>query len=423
MRIGLSYMLEWMLRGRLAQNTLLATGWMVVRVAAQALWVIVIAHAIGPRGYGMFAGMAGLATALGALTGFGFGVLMLQDTSRNHAFFSVSWKRALWMASASGITLWGIYLLIAPVIVGTQVGLATYMAVGLPELVCFPLTIIASYAFQAHERMGWAGLLYTLIPAGNILAAGTFLLFAAHRTLTAYLPFHAIGSMLAATCAITLVYVLLEPKAAPFSLNSRDTREGIGFSLMRLIETGVTSLDKTLVLKLAGSEVAGIYSSAYRLVSVLAIPATSLGMAALPRLFRTYVEDPTKHCILVRRLVGMTCIYGLIAALAAWMLGDMLPLLLGPHFSAASQAARWLALSPLLYGLYTLGCNVLVTSHRRYLRVLAQASGLVLLLITALLFVPRYGLKGAVAMLLITQTTTALLLWSLARFTKVISRP
>ena len=47
-------------RHRLAQNTVLATGWQGIRVALQAVWVVLLARAIGPGGYGSFAGMAGL---------------------------------------------------------------------------------------------------------------------------------------------------------------------------------------------------------------------------------------------------------------------------------------------------------------------------------------------------------------------------
>lgn len=421
MRVSPSSMIRRIPTGRLARNTVLATGWMGVRVAAQALWVVMIARAIGPDGYGLFAGMAGLASALGALTGLGFGVLMLQDTSRDRANFPVAWKRALLLASGSGAVLWVLYLAIAPALIQTRIGILPFAAVGLPELICFPLTVLASYAFQAHERMGWAGALYVLIPVGNLLAAGAFLLWAKAPALEFYLPFHAAASVLAAVCAIALVRVLLSPPAVPFSLQRRDVREGFGFSLMRLVETGMTSLDKTLVLKLAGSEVAGIYSSAYRLVAVLAIPATSLGMAALPRLFRTYEQGREPHARLVRTLVGITFVYGILAGFAAWALSDILPFLLGQSFGPAAQAARWLALSPLLYGFYALGCNVLVTSRRRYLRVFAQAAGIALLLIAALLCVPGFGLKGAVAMLLITQAATALLLWALARFGRAAS--
>src|SRR5690348_17708871 len=69
---------------RLVRNTILATGWQGIRVALQAVWVVLLARALGPGEYGSFAGMSGLATAMGSLTGLGFGMLMIQDASRNH---------------------------------------------------------------------------------------------------------------------------------------------------------------------------------------------------------------------------------------------------------------------------------------------------------------------------------------------------
>lgn len=405
---------------RLAHNTALATGWQGVRVALQAAWVILLARAIGPGDYGSFAGMAGLAAALGALTGLGFGMLMIQDASRNREDFAPAWKRALILTLGSGFALWGLYMATAPLLFRVH-NVWLYAAIGLPELVCLPVTLVASYAFQLHERMGWAGALFSLSAVGNLFAVLIFLGFSPGHALRYYLPFHAAISVLAGASAVGLVLVLLAPPKARFEISRRDVREGMGFSLMRIADTGMTSLDKTLVLLLAGSHIAGIYGSAYRLVAVLAMPATSLGMAALPRLFRihtTGTDAPARKSGLVGVLLAATAAYGVIAAVLAYLLSGVLPILFGAAFAQAAQAARWLAISPLLYGLYTLGCNILVTSHRRTLRVLAQAAGIAILAITALVWIPRFGLKGAVGMLLFSQGATALLLWVLVRWNR-----
>src|SRR5262249_835319 len=160
-----------------------------------------------------------------------------------------------------------------------------FLGIGIPEILCFPLTYVASYAFQVHERLGWAGALNALIPLGNLAAVAGFLILAPRHSLGFYLPFHTAFAVVAAMLGLLLVHKLLRPSAATLSIRRRDAREALGFSLMRLADNGLTSLDKTLVLLLAGSEIAGIYSSAYRLVVVMATPATSLGVAALPRLF------------------------------------------------------------------------------------------------------------------------------------------
>lgn len=400
-------------RHRLAHNTALATGWQGIRVALQAVWVVLLARTIGPGDYGAFAGFAGLAAALGALTGLGFGVLMIQDASRDRDLFAAAWKRALYMALASGLVLWIAYTAVAPLVFRLPVSPWVFAAVGLPELVCLPVTIVASYAFQLHERMGWSGALLTITAIGNLIAVGLFLGTSSTRTLAGYLPFHAAMSVLASTLAMALVVKRLAPTRTSFSINRRDVREGMGFSLMRIADLGMTSLDKTLVLLLAGSEIAGIYGSAYRLVAVLAMPATSLGAAALPRLFRDHHADPNARSRLIRILLASTIGYGLVAAALAWALSGFLPILFGSAFAEAAKVARWLAISPLLYGVYTLGCNVLVTSDRRTLRIIAQASGIAILVIAALLLVPRFGLAGAAGMLLFTQFATSILLWAL----------
>lgn len=406
---------------RLAHNTALATGWQGIRVALQAAWVILLARAIGPGDYGSFAGMAGLAAALGALTGLGFGMLMIQDASRNHEHFATAWKRALVLTLASGSALWGLYMATAPLLFRLH-DVWLYAAIGLPEIVCLPVTLVASYAFQLHERMGWAGALFSLSAIGNLIAVVIFLGFSPEHALRYYLPFHAAISVLAGAGAVGLVLALLAPRRARFEISRRDIREGMGFSLMRIADTGMTSLDKTLVLLLAGSHTAGIYGSAYRLVAVLAMPATSLGMAALPRLFRIHTtggaDAPARKSSLVSVLFAATAAYGVIAAVLAYLLSGVLPILFGPAFAQAAQAARWLAISPLLYGLYTLGCSVLVTSHRRTLRILAQAAGIAILAITGLIWIPRFGLEGAVGMLLFSQGATALLLWVLVRWNR-----
>ena len=410
---------------RLAHNTALATGWQGVRVALQAVWVILLARAIGPGDYGSFAGMAGLAAALGALTGLGFGMLMIQDASRDREHFAPAWKRALVLTLASGFVLWGLYVTTAPLLFHVH-NVWLYAAIGLPELVCLPVTLVASYAFQLHERMGWAGALFSLSAIGNLVAVVLFLGFSPEHALRYYLPFHAATSVLAGASAIGLVVRLLAPAKAHFEISRRDIREGMGFSLMRIADTGMTSLDKTLVLLLAGNQMAGIYGSAYRLVAVLAMPATSLGMAALPRLFRVHTpgtDAPARKSGLVGVLLAATAAYGVIAAVLAYLLSGVLPVLFGPAFAQAAQAARWLAISPLLYGLYTLGCNVLVTSHRRTLRILAQATGIAILAITALIWIPRFGLRGAVGMLLFSQGATALLLWVLVRWNRQTNEP
>lgn len=406
------------LRGKLGgvgTGALVATAWQGVRVGSQAAWMIALARSIDARGYGAFAGVAGLATALGALTGLGFGLLMLQDASRDPASFAAGWKRAVLTCLWSGSALWLLFQGAAPWVAPMEGPAWQYALIGIPELVCFPLTIVASYAFQTRERMGWAGAMYALVPASNLAAVALFFAFGHERTLAAYLPWHAASSVAAAVAGNLAVARCLRPGHARLAISPRDVREAAGFSLMRLVDNGLGALDKTLVLRLAGAEAAGIYTAAFRLVAVLALPVTSLAMAALPRLFRV---DGHSHQgrPFIQRLVVFSLGGGLIAMAGVFVLALCIPWLLGPSFAAAAGFARWLCLFPLLFGLSTLGCNILIASKMRNYRIAVQLGGLATLAGAMALLVPRHGLAGAaVALLLAHGVIVASIAWIVVR--------
>jgi len=397
--------------GKIARGTLAATLWQLVRVGSQALWTIALARSLGPYGYGGLAGVAGLATAIGSLSGVGFGLLMLQDASRDPSSFSTAWKHAVWAIFLSGSVFLVAFAFLAPLLVSLSGPGWQFAAIGLPELICFPLTITASYAFQTRERMGFAGAMYALVPASNLLAATLYFAFGQTRSLEGYLPWHAGSSVIAALTGYVLVTSLLRPGKARLSMTRRDAGEALGFSLMRVVDNGLGSLDKTLVLRLAGAEAAGIYTAAFRLVAVLALPVTSMAMAALPRLFRLGELAEPEGQAFIRRLTLFALGGGVLALLGVFVLSLALPLLLGQSFASSAAFARWLCLFPLFFGLSSLGCNVLVASRLRRSRIAAQVAGLVTLTLAMAVSIPAYGLAGAAGSLLAAHGVIVLTVW------------
>src|SRR5690606_23696933 len=118
----------------LARNTLLMVFWQALRAGLQAAWAIGLARVLGLNGYGTFAGHAGLATALGALSGVGFGLLMLQEASRDAGAFVPRWRKALWRLVISALLLSAVYVGLAVSWLGTSLHWMTLLAIALPEL-------------------------------------------------------------------------------------------------------------------------------------------------------------------------------------------------------------------------------------------------------------------------------------------------
>lgn len=398
--------------GRLAHNIVLGTFWQFARVGAQALWVIVIARNLGPSGYGTFAGTAGLAVALGGLTGLGTGYLLLQAVSRDHAAFGVYWRKALLTTLITGPILAVIFAFLAVQIIGHAASIGIVTAVAISELICYPLVYACAFAFQAHEQLGWASALTTLMAVARLLAAILFWATDVGQGLEGYVWFHLVASFAIAAFAIVFVQRLLRPKRVRYTLNKNEIREGMSFSTVWFTTNAMGELDKALTLRLAGSEITGLYAAAFRMATVFALPIMSLAMAAQPRLFRHRSEQVGDNPHLVRHLLLVALGYAAVASVVLWLTAGILPVLLGAQFENSARAARMLALLLPFNALRVVGSAVLVTSGKQLLRALTESMGIIALITFALLWIPKYGLTGAIMATIATEALLAALMWA-----------
>ena len=398
-------------RGGLARDTARVAFWQAMRIGGQAAWVVLLARLLGPQGYGTFVGVAGLATAVGGFTGLGLGLVMLQDVAREPALFGARWRTALTVCIGSGVVLALLFVGLARWVVGPGVPLEVLVALALSELLLFPLVSVAAFAFSARQRMGIAAALPAVVAVGRVVAALAFGWLTPQRTLQAYVAFHTGTMLLCAGLAWAWVRLALKPSPEPFRLTKRELGEGLGFSVVWMVGNALFSLDKTLVLRLAGAEIAGLYAVTYRFAAVLALPVDALTMAAGPRLFR-HGGGTQRQPGLIPRLVISALLYTLVAGMALWVMTGVLPWLLGPGFRPAVAAARWMALFVPCYGLRLLGSNVLMASDCKTLRAAIEGCGLVVLVLLAFCWLPAYGLTGAVAMICVTEGLLALAVWT-----------
>lgn len=392
----------------LARDTLWMLAWQGLRAALLAAWAIGLGRLLGPAPYGLLAGTAGLATALGAMVGFGFGLLMLQATSRVRTDFGRTWSNAIAAILLSATALLGLFLALGPLILERPMPLWSLVAIALPELLLLPLTIACSHAFQAHGRMGWAGAMYTLVPAGNVAALTGFAATSRAPDLHSYLHWHLLGAAVTGALAMIAVQTLLRPRWLVPQVTRTDAGEAAGFTMMRVVDTALGSLDKTLVLRLAGEQVAGHYTAAYRLASLVALPMVSLAISSTSRLFGSPQRESSS---LPSRMLRWGLLLGLTSLPVTWGLAYVLPWLFGDDFLKAASLAQLMTPLPALLGLSSLGCTVLMASGLKRHRITLQACALLLLLGFMAVLAPPLAGEGAVLALLLTHAALVLALW------------
>lgn len=409
----LSRLLQILGLGRMAHNTLLNSAWQGLRILLQGLWIVIAARLLGAYGYGQLAGLTGLATTLGGLVGLGTGYLLLQNVSRNPASLCSNWRRAILWTCTSGMLMASFFVALSHASVDSRVAWPSLVAIGIAELVCMPLIHVASFAFQARERLGWAGALVSVMSLARLLAAALLWWNSGQATISQYLWLHATVSILSAGFALVSVQLLLRPSDHKSSACHGDTIEGLKYAAAWTTNNATTELDKTLVLQLAGAGASGVYAAAYRLASVLTLPVASLVLAAQPRLFRAAMPGAHDQASsLVPRLLLGSVGYGLLAGGLLLLAAPLLPLLLGTEFEEASKLARWLLALPPLYAIRLLGSSLLMTRGRQMTRIMCEACGAVLLAALAFSFVPTGGATAMALIVTATETTVAIMVWT-----------
>lgn len=379
--------------GKLAHSALITLFWQIVRIGLLALWMVVTARLLGPEGYGTYSGIASLALTLGAFTGLGLGFVMYQGTVHKPDSFGLLWSNAITGVLFSGLLITLLFLLLASALMPAA-HFGTLLAIGLSEVLLFPLVTTSAFALSAHERLGWATMLPAMTALFRLAGNGAFYYASPSHGVDSYVWFHATATLLSALTALLLTCKLLKLQFIRPSMGRQHWLEGFGFTLSWAGSNALTSLDKTFVLKFGSAEQAGIYSLAYRVVTLVTQPIDALVTAAMPRLFAQGAE-PTKHPRLLGLLLATIAAYGLIAGLFLWEIAAFIPRLLGEGFTPAIAIIQILALIIPFYGVRISISNTLLGRQQKKLKALIEFSAITLMGLLMLTLLPRYGVTGA----------------------------
>lgn len=392
--------------GRLAKNTLIATGWQGIRLLLQFAYLVLVARVLGVEGYGLFSGCVALAASLSPLVGWGFSMILLQEVSRSPARFPQFWAKAIWATIISGPLMVGTLLAIAPLLLPIDSHWTVIILVAAAELLAMPLITAGSVAHQAHERLGRTIFNHVQL---NFIRLGVVVLLSLmgkHELITFAWAYFIATTMVALLSLLQVHLTYAPPDWSQRSLAGR-MREGFGFSFSLVAITAQGEIDKTLLLRLDSATAAGNYSVASRIASAATIPLISYVLAAMPRLFREGECGTT--IVLARRLLPPVVIYGIGAGFAMVFFGPMLPILFGDSFTETSHLIRWLAPLPLLTGVAFLSLNVLSASGFQRTRALIENSVLIINIVLNVLLIPSIGVLGSVIAMLVSQSILAAL--------------
>jgi O-antigen/teichoic acid export membrane protein len=398
-------------------------GQLVLRVINLGLGVfvtLVLARALGARGFGQWSTIFAVTQLTGYLATFGFEQVSVRHAAAepDHASEWVAALLALRMALALpvGLLTAGILVAVAghgPMLAAGLITCAIFISGALSaSRVVFQLRIRndLNAAFELSNGIIWAAAV-----GGLALVHGGLVPFAIAFVVTTWIPV-----LIQAAVALRL----LRPRLSGARSHAGELiRAGVPVGISSLLIIAYARIDQVIVFELAGAKAAGLYGADYRILDRLqAVPETFM-VTLFPLISGLYPADLGQVRVLVSRALEVLAMISLpILAFTLVVPRRSVVLLFGHAFAAAAPGL------PILMGAFILIAFGHVTGYliivlRLQVRFIRYAvAALVFNVVANVILVPSYGFVVAAG---ITVATELLVLGLSARvvFSQLGFRP
>jgi O-antigen/teichoic acid export membrane protein len=376
----------------------------------RAVYFVLIARLLGVLQYGVVVGAVALVSMITNYGRLGSSVVFLRHVSADRTQFAVYWGNVLLVTiGMSSLLILALHFaaghLIAPA------SAAVIVPTAIASCLCEQLTIGAGQVFQTFEKMRITATLNLLTSFARTLTAGGMLLVLHHASAAQWVIASMVVSTVAAIAAVVMVTTEFGwPRIEPRLFLKRGV-EGAEYALSASAGSAYNDLDKTMLSHYGMSVANGIYTMAYRVIDLAAMPANSIQLAAAPRLFRLGATGLEQAAILGRRLLKRSLLMSTAIAAAMFVLAPLIPLLVGRGFTESVSALRWLCLIPVFRSIHGMSGSVLTSAGLQRYRSATQIIAAVGNFALNLWLIPTHGWLGAAWASLVTDGSLGVMNW------------
>lgn len=389
---------EWkskLTRSTLFRNTasMLAGGG--IRLCLQAMYFVMIARGLGAKEYGAFIGVVALVAILAPFAPLGTGQILIRNVARDRNAFRFSWGNALWMIGVCGSLLLAAVLLLARAVLAAKIPLGLVFLVGLSDLLLAAMVTLVGQAFQAVELLHRTAQVSIALTTARAIAAVVLIVSIKQPTAVSWAVFYCASSGVGAAYAIGLACSKLGRPALALPWLRSDLMEGFYFSITTSSYSISTNIDKTMLVRLATFDAAGIYAAAYRLIDLAFQPVAALSASAYAKFFQHGLDGLPGTTRYAKRLLPSAVGYSVLAGVLLVLVAPVLPLILGRDFLASVEALRWLSPLAFIRAFYYFLANSLTGANLQGLRSAIQLAVACLNILLNLWLIPAYSWRGA----------------------------
>jgi len=380
------------------RNAIWLTGCRLTGDVLNLLLFVLISRRFGPAGAGAYSygfAVATFAFVIGCLgiEEYGLRQYARMDEHGRPAFLGELLGTQMLMVALAVIAI-AIYLLLTQPSSDTLLMVCVLAVYQITAAVAATLFIPA----MAAQRMMWPALAELTARAVAFSVAG-YAIAVAHAPLAQALLGYPVAAMIWLTVALRSTR-----KFAPLlrlSVSSAGARRIVGilwsFALLEIFAQLFARIGVIALSLNVSDAAAGIFATGLRLIEVALMPLSFLGVAAYPRLSRLYTTALPAFRRSAGELMWLMLLGG---AVAAWGLYFVAPSLLvpvlGQRFAGAEPFIQTMAVFALVQAIEVCLGRILLCADRQIANAVFVACGSVLSLALNLLWVPRFGVAGAI---------------------------
>ena len=387
-----------MLKGPIARSTIRTAIVLGGRLFVQAATLLLLVSVLGPKDFGIYAGVGAIAVLVGTLATFGTHLTLWRDISRNLTG-SALLSKTLGTTSLCSLALFSLYVPLVQVYLPALGDLAwLVLGFGISEILLQPFLMVA--AMEIHGRGRVASSQFLLMQPLFIRLFSIFIIWSLQldNSLAWYVPCHILATLFPLAFVVALAPAPQWRSPWRWTLAKRtEWRELSGYALMSTSANGLAELDKVAATRFLPSEAAGIYSAGSRIVGSLVIPVIALVLAVMPRLFRAEAQSVRKLHFWLFVSAGL---YGLTAAVGISVISPLIESLLGDAYKGIGEVVYLLSFSVPAVSLRATAMNVLTTLERPWLRIMLEIAGWCCIFVFAF-FLFRQGVSSGMAIAIV----------------------
>ncbi|MEM9119636.1 MAG: oligosaccharide flippase family protein [Cyanobacteria bacterium P01_F01_bin.56] len=391
----------------LAKDSIWLLGSKGLNIFIQAAYFVVLARTLGPTEYGLFVGVAALATMVNSFASWGSAQIIVKHVAVDRSLLKYYWGNALLIVGVMGTLLTLLFTVLGPILSRGAFPPLIVALIFIGDLIGFNLNDISDAAFIASGQAKVAAFKSILLGFTKMLAALALAFILENSSATQWAYLYCFSTLLTGIISTCLVCAWLDKPKPSIPRLKKELVQGFYFSVSQSSDFVNENIDRIMLASAASLQATGLYGAGSRIIAVFKILILSVAGATFPRFFQHGARGIKGSFSFAKKLMPLAVGYGVGVVVVVFIIAPYMQNVLGEEYEGIVELLHIVSLVPLIYALQILGGDTLTGANYQRYRTSVQVFAAGLNVALNIWLIPLFSWRGAAWATLISETTKA----------------